>query len=184
MTTYETAHQILNEIDQVLARVDEAEIQALCDEIQGARRIVVYAMGREGLVMRSFAMRLMHLGLSLAVVGDMTTPPVGPGDLFLVACGPGYVSTTQALMGVAREAGARIAMVTAQPQAPLPQQADLLVYLPGQTMAEAENSSSVQAMGSVFEQSMWILFDALVPRLQQSLGQTTDDLRARHTNLE
>jgi len=66
----------------------------------------------------------------------------------------------------------------------MPQQADLLVYLPAQTMAEVEQSSSTQAMGSAFEQAQWILFDALVPRLQTTLGQSAEGLRRRHTNLE
>ncbi len=182
--SYKTARQILDEIDQVLCDVDEAEIDALCGAILGADQIVTYGLGREGLVMRGFAMRLMHLGLDVAVVGDMTTPPIGAGDLFLVSCGPGYLSTVEALVGVAREAGGRVAMLTAQPDAPLPRQADLAIHLPAQTMAEDEQSGSVQAMGSVFEQAMWILFDALVPRLQEELDQTAEDLRRRHTNLE
>jgi hypothetical protein len=31
---------------------------------------------------------------------------------------------------------------------------------------------------------MWILFDALVPMLQVRLGQSVEEMRARHTNLE
>jgi len=184
MTTYDTVRPILAEIDRVLSRVSEAEVTALCDAILSARRIVVYGLGREGLAMRSFAMRLMHLGFDASVVFDMTTPPVGPSDLFLVSCGPGYLSTVEALTGVARRAGASVLMLTAQPQAPLPQQADRLVCLPAQTMVEAEASSSAQAMGSAFEQALWILLDALVPRLQAATGQSADDLRRRHTNLE
>ncbi|MCP4165727.1 MAG: SIS domain-containing protein [Chloroflexi bacterium] len=125
MTTYETARQILEEMDRGLSQVDEPEVEACLDEILEAHRIVAYGLGREGLVMRSFAMRLMHLGLDAAIVGDMTTPPVGPGDLFVVSCGPGYLSTVEALTGVARKASSRIVMLTAQPLAPLPQQADL-----------------------------------------------------------
>ncbi len=183
-TTYQTARQILAEIDRVLSGVSESETEALLQAIAGAGHIIVYGLGREGLVMRSFAMRLMHLGLSAAVVGDMTTPPLGPGDLFLVACGPGYLSTAAALVHVAEGAGGRVAMLTAQPERALPRQVDLLVTLPAQTMAEAEQSSSQQAMGSAFEQAMWIYFDALLPQLQEMLGQSADDLRRRHTNME
>jgi len=172
------------EIDRVLQGVDEGDVEALGSAILGAHRIAIYGLGREGLVMRSFAMRLMHLGLPAAVVGDVTAPPVGPGDLFLLSCGPGYISTAEALMGVAQGAGARIAMLTAEPQAALPRLAGLVVCLPAQTMAQAEGASSGQAMGSAFEQAMWILFDALVPRLQAATGQTAEDLRRRHTNLE
>jgi len=98
MSTYEIARNILIEIDRVLSRVDEGEVQALCDAILSARCIVIHGLGREGLVMRGFAMRLMHLGLNAAVVGEMTTPPIGAGDLFLVCCGPGHLATVGALM--------------------------------------------------------------------------------------
>jgi len=184
MATYETARQILGEVDRVLSRVDDAEIQALCDAILTARAVVVHGLGREGLVMRGFAMRLMHLGLSSAAVGDVTAPPVGSGDLFLACNGPGQLATVRALMDAARRSGCRVALLTAQPQAPLSGAADLVVCLPAQTMAEAEGSRSFQAMGSAFEQALWILLDAIVPRLQASLGQSADDLRRRHTNLE
>lgn len=184
MQIYNTIRQIITEIDRVLSKVDEAEISALEEAILKANQIIVYGLGREGLVMRGFAMRLMHLGLKVAVVGDMTTPPLGPGDLFIVSCGPGSLSTVEALVGVAEKAGGQIAMITAQPQALLPQRAHLQLYLPAQTMAEKEKSSSEQAMGSAFEQAMWILFDAMVPRLQTALKQSVDDLRGRHTNME
>jgi 6-phospho-3-hexuloisomerase len=181
---YTQAKTILAEVDRVLGQVDQAQVDNLLDAIAAARGIVVYGLGREGLVMRSFAMRLMHLGLRVAVVGDMTTPPVGTGDLFLVSCGPGYLSTVEALAGVAGRAGARIFMITAQPQAELPRRADDLLVISAQTMAEHDHASSEQAMGSAFEQAMWILFDALIPELQACLGQTVEQLRGRHTNLE
>jgi 6-phospho-3-hexuloisomerase len=184
MSTYGAIRQILAELDRVLGKVDEAEVDALCDAILGSRRIVAYAMGRENLALRSFIMRLMHIGLDVGMVGDVTAPPVGPGDLFLVICGPGYISTTAGLIGVAREAGCPIAMVTAQPQADLPRAADILLTIPAQTLADREQSGSGQAMGSAFEQGCWILFDALVPRLQAARGQSAEDLRARHANLE
>lgn len=181
---YANAALALAEIDAVLRRVDPAEVDRLQEAIVSARRVIVYGLGREGLVMRSFAMRLMHLGVDVAVVGDMTTPPVGPDDLFLVSCGPGYLSTVEALMHVARTAQARILMLTAEPKATLPQQTGELLVLPAQTMAVPQGASSAQPMGSVYEQAMWVLFDALIPILQVRLGQTVDDMRRRHTNLE
>ena len=75
-------------------------------------------------------------------------------------------------------------MITAQPQTALAQRADGLLVLPAQTMAEREGSSSQQAMGSAFEQALWIFFDALVPVLQERLGQSVEQMRKRHTNLE
>ncbi len=184
MNTFDRCRCILAEIDQVLSQVDETQIAMLEGAILGANQIVVYGLGREGLAMRSFAMRMMHLGLPIAVVGDMTTPPIGQGDLFLVSCGPGYLSTVDALVGVAKKGGASVAMITSQPDAELPMHADMLLVIPAQTMAEDVQSSSEQAMGSAFEQAMWVLFDAIVPELQEAAGQSIDELRNRHTNLE
>jgi 6-phospho-3-hexuloisomerase len=181
---YAATKQILSEIDRVLSAVETQQVDALLNAIVGAQTVIIYGLGREGLVMKSFAMRLAHLGVPTAVVGDMTAPPARPGDLFLVSCGPGYLSTVDALVGVAERAGARVAMITAQPAAELPRRADQLLVLPAQTMAQREGNSSGQAMGSAFEQSLWILFDALVPMLQVRLGQSVEEMRARHTNLE
>lgn len=184
MTTHDGVRKILAELDRVLGQVDEAQVDEFCSAILGARRIVAYALGRENLALRSFVMRLMHLGLDVAMAGDITAPPVGPGDLFLGVCGPGYLSTTAGLMGVAHQAGARIVMITAQPNTDLMRQADLLLVIPAQTLADPESASSGQAMGSAFEQGVWILLDSLVPRLQAARGQTADQLRERHANLE
>lgn len=180
----EKTQRILAEIDQVVKQVDEAQVDALCAAIAGAPRIFVHGLGRGGLVMRGFAMRLMHLGLPVHVVGDMTTPPITPGDLFVVNCAKGYVATIAALMEIALDARATVAMLTAQPQASLPQRSHLVVTIPAQTMVDAEGSRSVQPMGSVYEQALWVVCDAMVLELQERLHQGAAEMRPRHTNLE
>ncbi|TGV78360.1 SIS domain-containing protein, partial [Mesorhizobium sp. M2D.F.Ca.ET.145.01.1.1] len=102
----------LDELGAVLARVDGDRIDAACGMLVGARQIVVYGCGREALQVKGFAMRLYHLGLPVSAVGDMTTPPVGQGDVFLVSSGPGETSTVLTLMRIAREAGATVLLVT------------------------------------------------------------------------
>ena len=99
---------ILTEIRRVLDGVDPTQVEQLTNAVVSARQVIVHGLGREGLVMRSFAMRLMHLGVPVAVVGDMTTPPAGPGDLFLASCGPGQLSTVDALTRIAQQAGAQV----------------------------------------------------------------------------
>ncbi len=185
-TMYETAQAILAELDDVLGRVDEAEVTGLCEALLAAQHISCYALGREGLALRSFAMRLMHIGFSVAFVGDVTALPVGEGDVFLVVCGPGRLSTSEVLATIARRDQAQVVVITAQPGGPLPRSADLVLTIPAQTLADDQSGegSSRQAMGSAFEQALWILLDALVPRLQAARGQTLDDMRSRHQNLE
>src|SRR3981081_1899544 len=115
----------LDEIHQVLEAGGGAEVDRLCDEILKACRIACYGVGREGLMMKALCMRLMHLGLDAHVVGDMTAPPVGKGDLLLVSAGPGTFSTVLALLGVARAAEARTMVITAQTVGLAPRRAEV-----------------------------------------------------------
>ncbi len=97
-------------------------------------------------------MRLFHMGLDVAVWGDMTTPPVGPGDLLFVSAGPGYLATTEALLKIARAHGARTALITAQTHAELAPLCDVVTIVPAQTMANDRGDAvSVLPMGSLFE---------------------------------
>ncbi len=77
----------LNDLERVFASMPDDALDGLIEEIVKAKRIVVFGLGREGLQMRGFAMRLFHMGRNVAVWGDMTAPAVGPGDLFFVSAG-------------------------------------------------------------------------------------------------
>jgi 6-phospho-3-hexuloisomerase len=157
----------------------------MCDEILKARRIACYGVGREGLMMKALCMRLMHLGLDAHVVGDMTTPPVGKGDLLIASAGPGSFSTVLALIGVAREAGARSLVVTARPEGVAPRSADVVIELPAQTMAnDLDGPISLLPMGSLYEAAQLLFFDLISILPREKTGQLPDQMRARHTNLE
>jgi len=181
----ELASSAVQEVGQVLERIPADTAERLCAEIEGARRIVCYGVGREGLMMRALCMRLMHLGLDAHVVGDMATPPLGVGDLLLVSAGPGSFATVLALLDVARGARARTAVVTAQPDGEAPRRADVVFHLPAQTMSDDRDSAaSALPMGSVYEAVQLLFFDVVSLRLRERLGQSAEDMRARHTNLE
>jgi 6-phospho-3-hexuloisomerase len=136
-------------------------------------------------MMRAFCMRLMHLGLDAHVVGDMTTPPLGRGDLLFVSAGPGFFSTVAALVGVAHAAGARTAAITAQPEGGVPKSVDTVLHLRAQTMADDRGSKkSVLPMGSLYEAAMLLFFDVVSIVLRERTSQSGEDMRGRHTNLE
>src|SRR5271165_2687411 len=125
----------LDDLSGVFAAMPEDALDGLIEEIVKARRIVVFGLGREGLQMRGFAMRLFHMGRNVAVWGDMTAPEVARGDLFIVSAGPGDLATARTLAGIARKAGARTALVTAQPKGELAKHVDVVTVIPAQTMA-------------------------------------------------
>jgi 6-phospho-3-hexuloisomerase len=174
----------LDEIRAVLEDGAAAEVDRLCDDLLRAHRIACYGVGREGLMMRALCMRLMHLGLDAHVVGDMTTPALGHGDLLIVSAGPGSFSTVKALVGVAHSAGARVSVVTAQPTGEVPSAADAVIHLHAQTMANDKGGTSFLPMGSLYEAAMLIFFDIVSIVLRERTGQTMEGMRARHTNLE
>ncbi|TRD15583.1 SIS domain-containing protein [Palleronia caenipelagi] len=180
------AETLLDELRPGLAPDVLAQTGPLVREITGARRIACYGVGREGLMMRALAMRLYHLGCDVHVVGDMTAPPLGVGDLLVLSAGPGDFSTVAALLGVSRDAGARVACLTAEPDGPVPSAADLVVHLPAQTMAadQGEAATSILPMGSLYEALMFLFGEVLVLELRDQLGVSPEAMRARHTNLE
>lgn len=176
----------LSELGAAVGRIDRAELDAACALIAGARNIVLYGCGREGLQLRGFAMRLHHLGLRVAMQGDMAASPVGQGDLFLVSAGPGELSTVTALMRVARGAGAKVLFLTAVPGTASAGLADLVLTVPAQTMASdtGVTATSVLPMGSVYEGALFLAFEIMVLDLRDRLGVGADAMRANHTNLE
>lgn len=181
-----TFDQALGELGAVLARVDAGAVDDACAMLANANRIALYGCGREGLQMKGFAMRLFHLGLPVAVVGDMTAPALGPGDVLFVSSGPGETATVLTLMRIAREAGAGVLLVTAQPVGSAATLADAILVLPAQTMADdrSERRSSALPMGSLFEGAMFVLFEIMVLKLKADLGVSDEAMRTRHTNLE
>lgn len=179
------AGQAAEEIRGAVEGLDAGQMDALILALARAHRVVCYGVGREGLMMRALAMRLYHMGLDAHVVGDMSCPPVGKGDLLIVSAGPGAFSTVMGLVGVAQEAGAQVACVTATPDGAAARRADLVLVIPAQTMANDQGAAvSVLPMGSLFEGAQYLTFELLILALRDHLGVDPVAMRARHTNLE
>ena len=175
----------LRELSGVFARMPNDCDDELIDAIITARKIVLFGCGREGLQMRGLAMRLFHLGRDATVWGDMSMPAVGRNDLLIVSAGPGDLATARVLVCRAREAGARTALITAQPEAPLAAQVDVVTIIPAQTMADDRvTNSSILPMGSLFETAQMVFFEMVVLKLRPLLHESAETMRARHTNLE
>jgi 6-phospho-3-hexuloisomerase len=173
------------ELATASAALSPDDFDRLTGALASARRIALTGAGREGLMMRALAMRLFHLGLDAHVVGEMTCPPLGEGDLLFAAAGPGDLSTITALLATARRAGATTLCLTANPAGPTPRAADDVIHLPAQTMAsDRGEKKAILPMGSVFEGAMFLIFELVVLALRDRTGITPDAMRGRHTNLE
>lgn len=176
----------LGALGAVMGRIDDAAVDEACALIARSKRIVLYGLGREGLQIRGFCMRLFHMGRDVAMAFDMTTPPLGPGDLFITSAGPGDLSTGRALAEIAKAAGADILFLTAQPGERIDRIATQTLVIPAQTMADDQGAAAnpVLPMGSIYEGALFVLFEVMVFKLKAILGVTAEDMRARHTNME
>ena len=178
---------ILRELRDGLVAVAPEQVHGLVETIATAPRIMLVGAGRMGIMLQAFCMRLGHLGCRAHMAGALGCPPIGAGDLLLVASSSGETATVCALVRMAAEQGATIAAVTASPASTVGRTAALLVQLPAPAalhVAAAAPLTSAQPMKTLFEQCLFILLESLVLLLMARTGQAAADLAARHANLE
>lgn len=175
---------VLAENQRVLNAIDYLAVEQLAQKIVVVERIFVMGEGRSGLAIRMAAMRLMHLGCKVYVVGETTTPSIRPTDLFIACSGSGSTETVYAIAAKAKALGAYLVGVTVDKESLLGQLADLAIELIAATKQDFDNGASQQFAGSLFEQSTLLFFDSLFYVLSQTLNKNTQLLLASHTNLE
>jgi 6-phospho-3-hexuloisomerase len=175
---------ILTELDATLSAINEAEIVVAQRMILAARRIFVTGAGRSGLALRMAAMRLMHLGLTVHVAGEVTAPAIGAGDLLLVASGSGTTAGAVHAAEVARKAGANVLLLTTAPASKLGVLAQSLIVIPAATKQDHGGTRSAQYAGALFEQSVLLLTDAMFQAMWRERGESAEELWKRHANLE
>lgn len=179
--------RIKGEVDTVVERLARGETPALArvvDLVAAAPRVFVLGAGRSGLALRMTAMRLMHLGLEVHVVGDVTTPAIVEHDLLVTASGSGTTAGILRAAQTAIETGAKVAAITTAVDSPLAQLATATIVVPAAAKLDRSATASTQYSGSLFEQVVVLLGDALFDALWQRSGSTADELWPRHANLE
>ncbi|HUU10676.1 MAG TPA: 6-phospho-3-hexuloisomerase [Phycisphaerae bacterium] len=176
---------IVAEMRGALADVSAEGLERLTEAILQADRVYVAGGGRSGLMARALAMRLMHLGRVTYVVGETTTPAIQSGDLLLACSASGETHVTVLVSRVAREAGARVFAITATPDSPMARQADETIIIPAPSKhAQADSGASAQYGGSLFEQALLVVLDAVSVEIGRRLGTPPQELDSRHANLE
>lgn len=175
---------VVEEISSTFAQVDPSEVAALVTELRLADRIFVTGAGRSGLVLKMAAMRLMHLGLTVHVVGEITTPAIRAGDLLLVASGSGTTASIVKAAETAVAQGARVAAYTTSKGSPLASAAAAVVLIPAAQKTDHASTLSRQYSGSLFEQALFTTTEAVFQSLWNEDRTAAEDLWLRHANLE
>ncbi len=194
MTLRARMAHLARKIAENAGRIDESSVKKLLREIERARRVFLCGAGRSGYVARAFAMRLMHIGLDVHVVGEATTPAIRKGDLLVAVTGSGETNSIVSMVQAAKKLGARTAAITSNPGSTAGTLSDVVVVIKGRTPGKREKDwlarqlkgghEPLAPLGTLFELSAMLFFDSLVEELMVARKESEDDLKKRHTQLE
>lgn len=187
MEIKEILSSITEELKECLENVNEDSLMDLEDKIKNSNKIFVAGAGRSLMMIRAFAMRLMHMGYTSYVVGETVTPAIEKGDLLIIASGSGNTSTLVCMAEKCKKIGANLALFTTSPDSKIGHLADTIVEVKAITIKEGGNGrKSVQQGGNTFEQSVLIIGDAIMVDLISGLSMEENDvlLMKKHANLE
>ena len=187
MNTKEISKKIVEELDFALGSIGETEGEKFVEAVLAADRVFVAGAGRSLLMIRGFAMRLMHLGFQAYVVGETVTPAIGEKDLLVIASGSGETGTLTVMANKAKKVGAALAAITIYPESTIGKLADHVVQIKAATTkGERDSVGSFQPGAKMFEQSLLLFCDAAVIQIIQKchIEEENKKLMARHANLE
>lgn len=184
MNTLGYTAEILDELKRTMNLINDEEAEKLVDGISRAKKVFVAGGGRSGFMAKAFVMRMMHVGLDAYVVGETVTPNLEPEDVFIVGSGSGETQSLAAMTQKAKSIGATVVAVTINPDSTIGKSADIIIEIPAQAKAEGDSGKSIQPMGSLFEQSLLLFYDAVILSYMKKQGLNSETMYGRHANLE
>jgi 6-phospho-3-hexuloisomerase len=172
---------IFDKISGILKATDDSYDKTLTGILDKATRIFVAGAGRSGLVAKFFAMRLMHGGYEVFVVGEIVTPSIRQGDLLLVISGSGETETMIAFAKRAKELGADLALISTKSTSTLGDMSSFVFQIGN---PELYGKVVGMPMGTTFELSTLIFLEATISHVIHDKGIPEEEMRTRHANLE
>lgn len=177
---------IINELDTTLNSINEKDADAFVKLVDEANEVFCAGAGRSGFQVKGFAMRLMHMGVNSYVVGETCTPNITDEGLLVICSGSGETKSLVNHATKAKEIGAKIALITINPQSTIGKMADVVVEIsaPSPKSAKEGQIKSIQPMGSLFEQSEGLFMDIAILKLMEIKNMTSETMFGRHANME
>jgi 6-phospho-3-hexuloisomerase len=191
--------QMAESIRKTAVLLDRSETRAFFREILAAKRIYIAGAGRSGIISRAFALRLLHLGFDVYVVGETITPALRPGDTLVVFSGSGETHTMATFCTTVRDLGGRICLVTASPDSAMGRMADCVVnlgdltgYYRKETATFEERqvtgqyrsvASAFAPLGTLFETDALVFSDAVISALMMAKKEDAVELKGRLLNV-
>jgi 6-phospho 3-hexuloisomerase len=178
----ESIDYIQLKIKDVLNKVSEKDIKKVKELFLKTKRVFLYGAGRSGLVAKAFAIRLVHLGFQTFVIGETITAPVQKGDLVIIVSGSGETIPAVMTAEIANNLGAFVVSITGKKDSDIAKFADITLYI--KSSCNEIERKKYAPLGTLFEASVWILFDGITADLLDHKNETEKDMRSRHATLE
>lgn len=184
-----TAEGIAKHALEVIDRIDEDQVDLMMETIESSDLTFIVGSGRSELVGKAFAMRLMHLGFRVHVVGDVTTPAIAKGDVVIAISGSGETKTVTLAAEAAKEVGAKVVGITANTESTLGKNMDVIIKIESKTKVPWKyytehvlkgNYDDLTPMGTLFEDSAHLFLDGLIAEFMVRLGKKETDMQKMH----
>ena len=192
--------QMADSIKKTVATISRDETSAFFNHLLSTRRIYVAGAGRSGIIARAFAMRLLHLGFDVYVVGETITPALQKGDTLVMFSGSGETHTMATFCETVKGLGGFVCLVTASPDSTMSRMADIVVnlgdltgYYHGDTATFEERQVTGQyrsvaaafaPLGTMFETLALVFSDAVISALMEAKKEGALELKRRLSNTE
>lgn len=172
---------ILDRLTTILSETDKSNAAKLLKLVDEAGRIFIGGAGRSLLVSRFFAMRLVHAGYNVNMIGEIVTPAIKAGDLLVLVSGSGGTETLLPFVKKAKSVGAKLVVLSMKKSSPMADAADLTIQIGNDSSFPLTKG---MPMGSQFELSTLIYLEAAIGDIIEAKGLTEEGMRAIHANLE
>ena len=191
--------QMAGNIGKTSSSLNRKQVSVFLSRLLRARRIYVTGAGRSGLIVRAFAMRLMHLGREVYVIGETVTPALRRGDLLVILSGSGETHTMVSYCRAAQERGGIVILITGSPDSEIGRMADHVVDLGDPTgyyrkdtgsferrqmTGEYRSVAAFAPLGTMFETMALIFTDAVISAMIELKREPPEELQGRLTNME
>ena len=172
---------VLDKITSILSVTDDSYDEKLTGMLDNAKRIFVAGAGRSGLVTKFFAMRLVHSGYDVSVVGEIVTPSIKAGDLLIIISGSGETEQLIAFAKISQKVRTNIMLICSRAKSTIGDMADGVFHIGNDALYEKTKG---MPMGTMFELSTLIFLESTVSHIIHEKGLTEEVMRATHANLE
>jgi 6-phospho-3-hexuloisomerase len=194
MMIHTRMEKLAQKIQEQLRAIDQKSIDQFVESLINAKRIFIVGAGRSGLVAKAFGMRLMHLGGTVYVVGEVITPAINKDDLLIVVSGSGQTLSPVVAATIAKEKGVRIVGITSNPDSDIGKLSDVVVQIKGRRSEDAKRDYEARQLtgdheplvplGTLFELATMVFLDSIIEELMLRYKKSEDELRKLHADLE